>query len=561
MTPHSHHDMDTASPSLSLEIYHLRIERDGRVRIGGFFSTPPDAGDDDFRVEAQSDVDVSATVGGFLRPPEKEGESPTSRRRFVDFFLAPPKRKPFRVAFHAKDAVGRPLPCRVAFAAAAPLSEKTRSSYFRQGGWLFRSEPPDGFSVRPASFLRHLGWELRYDFWILFRSVGLRNRACIPVRWAILLLRPLLLRRRIWLVMDRISFADDNGLALSRHLVARRKELGCRPVFFLNRNSPDWKTARAVGPVRHYTPFRYCLAALGAEWIVSSASIRPVLHPLEASASDGYRGLASDLRAAFLQHGVILHDLSRALNRARIDMTLFVTTAERERDSILGTESYGYDENTVVLTGLPRHDLLQDKRERIVTFLPTWRAALFAGRDPKTGKGRLKDGFEDSPFFRHLCAALSDRRLLDAAERLGYAIDFFPHPEWQPFLDRFVLDPRVRKIPAGTKYRDIFARSAACVTDWSSAVFDFAWLGKPVVYYQPDNDLHYQAGYFDYAADGFGPVTHTPQELTNILVYLMERDCPMDEPYRSRAATFFAFRDRDNSRRVTEEILKASDGR
>ena len=190
--------------------------------------------------------------------------------------------------------------------------------------------------------------------------------------------------------------------------------------------------------------------------------------------------------------------------------------------------------------------------------MPTWRLELFNGWDPKTGTGLLKDGFEQSAFFRHLQSPLTSNRLLDAADRMGFTIQFFPHPVWQPFLNRFVFDSRVSMIPATTRYRDVFARSAVCVTDWSSSVFDFAWMGKLVVYYQPDDDNHYTKGYFEYERDGFGPVTHSAEELINRLIDLMERGCPMDEPYRSRTREFFAFHDHDNCRRVTDAILAAS---
>jgi CDP-glycerol glycerophosphotransferase (TagB/SpsB family) len=268
--------------------------------------------------------------------------------------------------------------------------------------------------------------------------------------------------------------------------------------------------------------------------------------------------LAPDLKIAFLQHGVIKDNLSSYLHRARFDLSIFVTTAARERQSIVGEDSYGFDHETVVLSGLPRHDLLKNKRGKIITFMPTWRSDLFNGWDPKTGKGLLKDGLEQSAFFRHLQSPLTSRRLLDAADRMGYSIHFFPHPVWQPYLDRFVFDPRVSTIPATTRYRDVFARSACCVTDWSSSIFDFVWLGKPVVYYQPDADNHYETGYFEYERDGFGPVFKSADKLIDHLIYMMERDCPMEEPYRTRAMEFFAFPDKNNCRRVTEAILAAS---
>ena len=558
MNPMTKVDQFQSGGEASYRVFHLKVEPSGQIHIGGVLSMSSGVSDEACRIEViAGDCRVRVEYGGYLKSPTQDGVS-AERKRFVDAFITPPGRKPFYVSFRIADGTGHFVRFPISFSANAPLSDKTNAAYFRQAGWLFQSNPPDGFSARPASFFRHLFWELRYDFWLLFRQPSRRAKLCIPIRWLTLCLRPIILKRRIWLLTDRIEFADDNAMALFMYLVANRKRIGCRPVFFLNRKSPDWTGVQAIGPVRKYTPLRYRLATLSAEWIVSSSSHGFLLNPL-SSVQAGYRGLVQNLNIAFLQHGVIKDDLSPYIHRARIDLSVFVTTADRERKSIIDEASYGFNSKAVVLSGLPRHDLLENKREKIITFMPTWRLELFNSWDPKTGKGLLKDGFEQSAFFRHLQSPLTSNRLLDAAGRMGYTIQFFPHPVWQPFLNRFVFDSRVSMIPATTRYREVFARSAVCVTDWSSSVFDFAWMQKPVVYYQPDDDNHYTKGYFKYERDGFGPVTHSADELIDILIDLMERSCPVDEPYRSRADSFFAFHDHENCRRVTEAILLAKD--
>lgn len=99
------------------------------------------------------------------------------------------------------------------------------------------------------------------------------------------------------------------------------------------------------------------------------------------------------------------------------------------------------------------------------------------------------------------------------------------------------------------------------VTDYSSAVFDFAYLRRPVVYCQFDREQFfsgthvYSAGYFDYDRDGFGPVTHDLDATVGELIRQMENGFRVDEMYRTRMDSFFAFNDKESSRRVTERIL------
>ena len=88
--------------------------------------------------------------------------------------------------------------------------------------------------------------------------------------------------------------------------------------------------------------------------------------------------------------------------------------------------------------------------------------------------------------------------------------------------------------------------------------FDFAYLKKPVIYYQADDSYHFdqEKSYFDYQKDGFGPVAKSPDELQEHIIEILENGCMMDETYQKRVDEFFKFHDRNNSKRVYEEILK-----
>lgn len=129
-------------------------------------------------------------------------------------------------------------------------------------------------------------------------------------------------------------------------------------------------------------------------------------------------------------------------------------------------------------------------------------------------------------------------------------------------IDLFHPDPSVI-VPGEDKlYRDIYAESGLVVTDYSSAVFDFAYLRRPVLYAQFDSDVFfsgthvYKAGYFDYERDGFGPVTRDLASTVDAIIDQMERGFELKSEYRQRIDSFFAFDDKENSRRVLEKIMK-----
>ncbi len=439
----------------------------------------------------------------------------------------------------------------------APLTHRIPNSFFRCGKRILRPTP-SGFSVSPASFLSHLAAELRFDFTLLRQPVW-GEKAAVCFRLAYYLLKPFA-PKRVWLVSDLMNRADDNGLALFEYLTAHRKELGIRPKFVLHPKSPDWKKVHAIGPVVPHAPIRYRLASLLSDWTVSSYFDDFVRRPF-LGRQYPYNDLFHHHRFAFLQHGVTMNDMSSMFNRSVKDFSVLVTASPRERDAILSRDTYDYTGEEVVLTGFPRFDKLRDERENAITFLFTWRRQLVGPLDPETGRRPLAPGFEQSGWYQTLEKALTSKSLLDEARKLGYRIRFLLHHALEFHEDRLHFDPRVEILtPSKTKYREIYATSALCVTDYSSAVFDFAYLGKPVVYCQTDENRlgdHIDPGYFDFERDGFGPVAHDTDSLVHILVAAMHEGCPMKEPYKSRVDSFFAFRDRNNCKRVAEAILAA----
>ena len=97
------------------------------------------------------------------------------------------------------------------------------------------------------------------------------------------------------------------------------------------------------------------------------------------------------------------------------------------------------------------------------------------------------------------------------------------------------------------------------ITDYSSVFFDFAYMEKPIIYYQFDRDEyrkgHYQEGYFSYDRDGFGRVTFSQEETLEELERILERGAEVEPVYLERMDRFFERRDRDNCRRNWEAIL------
>ena len=150
-----------------------------------------------------------------------------------------------------------------------------------------------------------------------------------------------------------------------------------------------------------------------------------------------------------------------------------------------------------------------------------------------------------------------------AAEKYGYRIAFFPHPTLQPFEDLFVHGDSVSVVSPNSSYREIYQKGSLLVTDYSSMVFDFAYMKKPVLYTQFDKEEFFSgehvctAGYFDYERDGFGEVEYDLTSTVDRIIDYMANGCQMKPEYRRRVDEFFAYHDRNNCQRVYEKVMEA----
>jgi len=371
-----------------------------------------------------------------------------------------------------------------------------------------------------------------------------------------------------WVLMDRIHEADDSGEHLFRYLRARRRDVNAW--FVVERGTADWKRLKKDGYKRvvAHGSLTWKLLMLNAQHLISSHVDENIVRPPELR----FAQAVSPWRFTFLQHGVIKDDLSHWLNRK--DISVFVTSTQAEYESVAGDHtSYPFTSKEVVLTGLPRFDLLREVGARVsedqrdlILIAPTWRQWLAAGIVP--GTMRREDYGADvleSEFMVNWLAVLGSDALREAAERHGLKVAFLPHPVLQPLLPLLDLPDHVVPLSyEGVDVRELFARSAVLVTDYSSVAFNAAYIERPVVYFQFDaaqveaGEHNGKRGYFNYVEDGFGPVVDTAAEAEKAIITSIEAGRTTQEPYLSRIAAAFPKRDGRCCQRVTKAIIAST---
>lgn len=368
-------------------------------------------------------------------------------------------------------------------------------------------------------------------------------------------------KKEIWLISDRVMKADDNGEALFTYMNKNRREQNVETYFVLNRESEDYERLSKIGNVVSHESFKYKILCLLCDKIISSQADAIVFNRFFDN-SYIYKDIISKQKFVFLQHGVTKDDISKWINKYNQNFAMIVSTTNDEYKAFHNPEYY-YNENQIKLTGFPRYDFLEDKSENVITIMPTWRAYLVSKMNLHTGERELQESALSSTYFSMYKEVFDSNKLFDAASKYGYKIQFMMHPSMpKDSIKHFVNHKEVKIVDSMTRYRDVFAESKLVITDYSSAVFDFAYLRKPVLYYQADKDEFfsgkhtYDKGYYDYERDGFGEVEYTADDLVNRIIEYMEMDCQLKDKYRKRIDATFPYNDKNNCERVFEEIRK-----
>lgn len=364
-------------------------------------------------------------------------------------------------------------------------------------------------------------------------------------------------KKPLWILSDRSHMARDNAAALFGYLMANGAGSDYDIRFLLEESSADFKKISSIGKTVKFGSSEHYVLQAAASMIISSHADAWVTNPYGKNLKY-YRDLI-DFRFAFIQHGIIMNDLSRWLSKYNKNIRIFVTSTVPERESII-SGNYGYDDSAVKLTGLARYDSRENVREKLLIIAPTWRKNI-SGTIGESSHREYRDDFASSEYCRFFSRLINDERLLEAMQRNGYKGMFCVHPAFEAQAGDFTGNGTISVQYKGNDYADMISRGAALITDYSSLAFDFAFMNKPVIYAQFDSDVFYESqfydpGYFSYEKNGLGPVCYDYASTVDQMIDLISKDCAQPEQYAERVRKTFAYTDSNNCERIFNELKK-----
>ena len=354
-------------------------------------------------------------------------------------------------------------------------------------------------------------------------------------------------RPALWLFCEYENEARDNAYWLFKYTREHHPEQDA--VYAINKKSIDYKKIEPVGECVQYGSFKHWIYYLSAQVNISSQKggkpNAALCYFLEVN-----KILRN--RRVFIQHGVVMNALPY-LYKKNAQLTMLTCTCDREYKFIL--ETFGYPTEAVKKTGLCRFDALPtvptETPERIILIASSWRQTL---------TGLSAEAFQKSGFFNSWSMVLQEHYLGKLLERYDCKLFFYLHRELHAHENSFqVSNKRIEILHNQENAIGTYLKKASLlISDYSSVTIDFAYMNKPLLYYQPDAKQffteHLGKGYFNYELDGFGKVCRNLTSLLTMLEKLLSRNFMVEKLYSQRRDNFFSFYDQQNCERVYQAI-------
>lgn len=357
--------------------------------------------------------------------------------------------------------------------------------------------------------------------------------------------------RDFWLVCEDKNEARDNGYWFFKYVRENHKKQ--KIAYAINKKAPDYQKVKNLGKVISYGTFSHWFWYLVADKNISSQkSGKPnaaICYLFEV-----VLGLRKNNRV-FLQHGITINNVE-FLYYKNTKMKRFCASTYQEYEYL--TKHFGYPDGHIKLTGFARFDNLLncEVNKNQILVMPTWRQWIAKGVEMKEIEG--SNNFLESNYFKHWTEFLQNPELHKLLKQEKKQLIFYPHRNMQKYLENFNVSSENITIASSKDYdvQELLKTSAMLITDYSSVFFDVAYMKKPIVFYQFDEEMfrkhQYGEGYFDYKNNELGLWAKTKEDVVEHLKTIIKNKMQKENP--DAVDKYFPYRDAENSKRIYEMI-------
>ena len=366
----------------------------------------------------------------------------------------------------------------------------------------------------------------------------------------------------IWIINDEFDSAGDNGEYFFRYLYLRQPK-GIKIYFAIQKDCNDYKRLKKFGNILDLQSDEYRNIFIESDKIISSISDSWVINPFNKDQNYIRDLLHFDF--IFLRSNIITNDLTNSLNRFMNNYSLIISTSKKEYKSLL-MSNYRYNENNVILTGMPKLDYLNAFKSKIsmekkIIIIPSVRGPIKIDRYTKNNQSFFHSyKFYYTKFFEFYNSLINNQQLSKIMNLHNYKGFLCLHSsfksEWIGFKQNELFS-----IIDKCDYQKQLLTASLFIIDYSNIFLYIGYIKKPVIYAHFDYEeylINHKNIKFNYDLDGFGPVCKNLNCIIAQIKEEIENKCLMKKKFMKKIKKFFAFPNNNNNERI---FLKITTGR
>ncbi len=348
-------------------------------------------------------------------------------------------------------------------------------------------------------------------------------------------------RHRIWLYYDAYTVKKDNGYYQFVNDI-KHKDDGIEKYYVItNPETRDLFDDDMKSHTVAFGSYLHKILYICAERVFTAFYGFSTISPFgsEKTESD-YLDLIK-FKTIYLQHGVLHASLRtyNAVERCRADQ--IVISSQFELDNYVN--NYNYRENDLIPVGMARYDYIKKDKEakKRILYAPSWRKYLTYSPTASNWV-TIIDKLLESDYFKGINSFLNSPVLHALLDENDYFLDVKMHPIIAKDVDNIIHadSDRITIVTEDVSVEDY----KLFITDFSSYVFDYACLNRPIIYYVTDYD-QFRSGMNHYKEldlpfdQAFGNLILTPEDLIDEINRLIKKGMIPDDIFRNRMEHFF----------------------
>lgn len=341
--------------------------------------------------------------------------------------------------------------------------------------------------------------------------------------------------------------AQDNGFSFFKYMYNNYDNRNF--YYIINKNSPQLKTTlKYKRNVIYQYSLKYFFYLMHSRYLMISSESR-----MHLVGSNQYTGVINNQlrkrKHLFLQHGIIAaKKVPMFKKNTNGETDVFCVSSEEEKTIV--TKKLGYNESEVIITGLSRWDEMNNQpNPNLVLYMPTWRSWM---EDIGT------DGFLQSNFYQNIDMFINDKNLIEFLELQSINLVICLHPKFNRFSIEFHSKSKNVKIARQNDFKinELVNKASILISDYSSIMWDFAYLEKPVILYQFDQSeyLKNTGSYVDLNKEFLANIVINKEDAIRTLKNLLFNDQKEKQNYTLNSKKWFFYKDKNNSKRILEFI-------